>query len=179
MCDTREGTGSSLPDWGVRIDGGRTQSTIQNFEQCTSVIAWGCWLGREIGVDATVELYTSGALWHSRVYVVIHSSRSTPLIMGDVADGTCRAIDIFRLVQYPAKRVITQYIAFRTCHLIRAGPIGYSYFYFVFTFEERQHTIWQTSQAGVCTGQSIVETDYEFNKLKLRSAQFYKNGKQR
>jgi hypothetical protein len=126
-------------------------------------------LGREIGVDATVELYTSGALWHSRVYVVIHSSKSTPLIMGDVASGTCRTIEIDRMGQYPKQRVRVQCITFYTCHLIRAGPIGYSYFYFVFTFEERRHTIWQTSQAGVRTGQSIVETDYEFNRLKLRS----------
>ncbi|GHS93123.1 hypothetical protein AGMMS49949_06050 [Alphaproteobacteria bacterium] len=162
-----ETTGRALPAWMMKIDHGPvTNSSISGadggttFADYTELHGLQYTLSRNVKGDAALNLYTSGTLWHSGVFVVVQNGPHNSYINNSVVDGTITPnIIILRTIRINNLTLVKQELVFTNCHW--AGVYSHSEFtVFQFTACRRSNTVKGITQDGLEKGQASCITDY-------------------
>lgn len=163
-----EVTGVRIPDWMVTFDDGNggTVSTIAGYEHCTELFGWYCESSRHIKGDTHGDLYSSGTLWHSDVFLVLQNGPHLAYVKNAVGGGGITpSITIFRLIRINGEVRPKQILKFETGHWVAVHAYA-SWSIIRFTACKRMNSAFGYTQDGMPTGQSACETDYASNSVK-------------
>lgn len=165
--------GTKLPDWMVYIDGAGTSSFVEGnskigkpLTEFIELFGWYCESSRGVTRDSGNNLYTSGTLWHSTVYLVIQNGAHNAYIKNAIADGTITPnLNIVRLsrVGTGAPEVI-QSLLFQSCHWNNVqSHLDLSIV--SFTACIRSNTVFEFKQMSGVGGQNSCSVDYTTNQV--------------
>lgn len=114
-----DSTGVRLPDWIVSITGESviTASNFPDFDEYIELFGFYYELSRYVTGDSSNNLYTSGTLWHSDVFLVTQNGLHNVSINKAIADGTIfPEVDILRISKINGETKVIQQLTFETCH---------------------------------------------------------------
>lgn len=161
----QDSTGTRLPEWMVTIDGIQTVSTVAGFEKYAELYGFYCESASFFKGDSALDLYPSGCIWHSDVFLVTQTGRHTPEIRNHLNQAMMTAnITIVRLAKVANTVHQIQTLTFSTCHW--CGIQTYlDWTISRFTACKRTNTIKGFSQGGEDSGAASCEVDYTQNTV--------------
>lgn len=162
-----DSTGVRLPDWLVNIKGEDdiTSSKFSGFEAFTELFGFYCESSRYVTGDSSNNLYTSGTLWHSDVFLVTQNAKHNASINKAIADGTIfPSVTIVRVSKVNGANQPIQELTFTNCHWC-SSQAYLDWTITAFTACQRTNRVHGFSQIGEKKGCNACTTDYTQNTV--------------
>lgn len=160
-----DGSKVSTPEWMIQMDD-ILKSSVDGLEDHCELFGFGCESGRATTGTSGNELFTSAAIKHSDVSIIIPNGSYGPVLENKMNTGaTLVLIKIIRLAHLTDMKKSLQEIEFGNCKIQNIRQ-ELDRLIVTFRIETRKNTNFEYDQAGESKGQNVTNIDYTKNTVE-------------